>query len=185
MKHLKFNIEGLIYIQPKVYGDSRGWFYESWNKEAYREIGIKEDFVQDNFSLSAKDVIRGLHYQKPYTQGKLVSVIQGEVWDVVVDLRKDSLTLGIWQGFSLTAKNKEQLYIPKGFAHGFCVLSDSAIFHYKCTDKYAPECEYGIIWNDPTLNIPWPTKNPIVSEKDSKYPAFSVLSENLLLDEEE
>ena len=184
MKHLKFNIEGLIYIQPKVYGDSRGWFYESWNKEAYREIGIEEDFVQDNFSLSAKDVIRGLHYQKPYTQGKLVSVIQGEVWDVVVDLRKDSPTLGIWQGFSLTAKNKEQLYIPKGFAHGFCVLSDSAIFHYKCTDKYAPECEYGIIWNDPTLNIPWPTKNPIVSEKDSKYPTFSVLSENLLLDEE-
>lgn len=184
MKHLKFNIEGLIYIQPKVYGDSRGWFYESWNKERYSEIGIAVDFVQDNFSFSCRGVLRGLHYQKPYTQGKLVSVIQGEVWDVVVDLRKDSPTLGIWQSFSLTAKNKEQLYIPKGFAHGFCVVSETAIFHYKCTDKYSPESEHGIIWNDSTLNIPWPVKDPIISEKDKKYPRFSELTDDLIFLEE-
>ena len=171
--------DGLIYLDLKFFGDSRGWF-TTWNKERYSEIGITEDFVQDNFSFSSKGVLRGLHYQKPYTQGKLVSVIEGKVWDVVVDLRRNSHTFGKWQGFPLTGEKKEQLYIPKGFAHGFCVVSETAIFHYKCTDKYSPESEHGIIWNDSTLNIPWPVKDPIISEKDKKYPRFSELTDDLI-----
>lgn len=180
MKIQRTDFEGLVYIEPKVFGDNRGWFYESWNRERFYEIGITEDFVQDNLSFSCKGVLRGLHYQKPYTQGKLVSVIEGEVWDVVVDLRKNSSTFGKWQGFTLTGNKKEQLYIPKGFAHGFCVVSETAIFQYKCTDKYSPGSEHGIIWNDSTLNIPWPAKDPIISEKDKKYPCFSELTDNLL-----
>ena len=173
-------MEGLIYIEPKIFEDGRGWFYESWNKERYSEIGITEDFVQDNFSLSSRGVLRGLHYQKPYTQGKLVSVIKGEVWDVAVDLRKGSSTFGKWLGFTLTGERKEQLYVPKGFAHGFCVISETAIFHYKCTDKYSPESEHGIIWKDRTLNITWPIKDPIISEKDKEYPEFIEITNDLL-----
>lgn len=182
MKMLKTDLPGLIYIEPKIFGDNRGWFYESWNKERYAEIGISDDFLQDNFSYSSCGVLRGLHYQKPYTQGKLVSVLEGEVWDVAVDLRKKSPTFGKWQGFRLTGENKEQLYIPKGFAHGFCVVSETAFFHYKCTDKYSPESEHGIMWNDKTLDISWPVKNPIISEKDKHYPLFSELTAKLLFD---
>jgi len=180
MKVHKTEFEGLIYIEPKIYGDKRGWFYELWNKERYAEIGIKEDFVQDNISFSCKGVLRGLHYQKPYTQGKLVSVLEGEVWDVVVDLRRSSSTFGKWQGFTLTGEKKEQLFSPKGFAHGFCVISETALFHYKCTDKYSSESEHGIIWNDKTLNIPWPVKDPIISEKDKTYPGFIDLMDDVL-----
>ena len=184
MKIHRTEFDGLIYLEPKIFGDSRGWFYESWNKERYSEIGITEDFVQDNFSFSCRSVLRGLHYQKPYTQEKLVSVIEGKVWDVVVDLRRNSPTFAKWQGFPLTGEKKEQLYIPKGFAHGFCVVSETAIFHYKCTDKYSPESEHGIIWNDSTLNISWPIKDPIISEKDKKYPRFSELTDDLIFLEE-
>lgn len=170
----------LTLIKPKIFGDSRGWFFESWNKERYTDVGIGMPFVQDNISYSTKNVIRGLHYQKPFTQGKLVFVLEGTVWDVAVDLRKKSPTFGKWQGFTLTGEGKEQLYVPPGFAHGFCVLSDTALFQYKCTDKYSPESERGIIWNDKTLNICWPVNNPIISDKDTRHPSFSELTEELL-----
>ena len=173
---------GLIFIEPKIFGDSRGWFFESWNKERYTEIGITEEFVQDNISYSTRGVLRGLHYQKPYTQGKLVFVLQGEVWDVVVDLRKSSPTFGKWKAFTLTGEKKEQLYVPRGFAHGFCVLSETALFQYKCTDRYSPQSERGIMWNDKTLNIPWPVDNPTISEKDTKHSSFEELTDELLFD---
>ncbi|MDL2297784.1 dTDP-4-dehydrorhamnose 3,5-epimerase [Synergistaceae bacterium OttesenSCG-928-D05] len=173
---------GLLFIKPKIFGDSRGWFYESWNKAQYECIGITENFVQDNISFSSKSVLRGLHYQKPYSQGKLVSVLHGEVWDVVVDLRKSAPSFGKWQGFTLTGEKKEQLYVPEGFAHGFCVLSETALFQYKCTDKYSPESEHGIIWNDPSLQIPWPVDAPIISEKDSHHPKILELTDELLFD---
>ena len=173
---------GLVLIKPKIFGDARGYFYESWNKERYESAGITEDFVQDNVSFSSRGVLRGLHYQKPYTQGKLVSVLMGEVWDVVVDLRRSSPAFGKWQGFTLTGEHKEQLYVPRGFAHGFCVLSETALFQYKCTDRYSPESERGIIWNDPTLAIPWPVRAPVISEKDTKHPHFKDLKDELLFD---
>lgn len=173
---------GLVLIKPKIFGDARGYFYESWNKERYESAGITEDFVQDNVSFSSRGVLRGLHYQKPYTQGKLVSVLMGEVWDVVVDLRRSSPAFGKWQGFTLTGEHKEQLYVPRGFAHGFCVLSETALFQYKCTDRYSPESERGIIWNDPTLAIPWPVREPVISDKDTKHPYFKDLTDELLFD---
>ena len=173
---------GLVLIKPKIFGDARGYFYESWNKERYESAGITEDFVQDNVSFSSRGVLRGLHYQKPYTQGKLVSVLMGEVWDVVVDLRRSSPAFGKWQGFTLTGEHKEQLYVPRGFAHGFCVLSETALFQYKCTDRYSPESERGIMWNDPTLAIPWPVRAPVISEKDTKHPHFKDLKDELLFD---
>ena len=182
MEIITTEFPGLLFIKPKIFGDSRGYFYESWNKARYENAGITEDFVQDNVSFSSKGVLRGLHYQKPYTQGKLVSVLLGEVWDVVVDLRRSSPTFGKWQGFTLTGERKEQLYIPCGFAHGFCVLSETALFQYKCTDKYSPESEHGIMWNDPTLAIPWPVHEPLISDKDTKHPRFKDLSGELLFD---
>ena len=182
MKISTTEFPGLVLIKPKIFGDARGYFYESWNKERYESAGITEDFVQDNISFSSRGVLRGLHYQKPYTQGKLVSVLIGEVWDVVVDLRRSSPTFGKWRGFTLTGECKEQLYVPRGFAHGFCVISETALFQYKCTDRYSPESERGIIWNDPTLAIPWPVHEPVVSEKDTKHPYFSELTDNLLFE---
>lgn len=182
MEIIKTEFPGLTFIKPKIFGDSRGWFFESWSKERYAEIGITENFVQDNISFSTKGVLRGLHYQKPYTQGKLVFVLQGEVWDVVVDLRRSSPTFGKWEGFTLTGEDKEQLYVPPGFAHGFCVLSETVLFQYKCTDQYSPASEHGVMWNDPTLNIPWPAGNPIISEKDTRHPMFQDLTDELLFD---
>lgn len=182
MEIIKTEFPGLILIKPQIFGDSRGYFYESWNKERYENAGITEDFVQDNVSYSSRSVLRGLHYQKPYTQGKLVSVLMGEVWDVVVDLRRSSPTFGKWQGFTLTGERKEQLYVPYGFAHGFCVLSETALFQYKCTDKYSPESERGIMWNDPTLAIPWPMREPLISDKDKMHPSFIELTNDLLFD---
>lgn len=179
---LRTEFPGLVFIKPQIFGDERGWFYESWNEERYKSIGINDNFVQDNISFSSKGVLRGLHYQKPYAQGKLVSVLHGEVWDVVVDLRKCSPTFGKWKGFTLTSKNKEQLFVPKGFAHGFYVLSETAQFQYKCTDKYSPENERGIIWNDKSLQISWPSDTPIASEKDRKLPMFAELTNELLFD---
>jgi dTDP-4-dehydrorhamnose 3,5-epimerase len=162
-------IEGLIIIQPRIFQDERGYFYETWKEETYRNLGIKEQFVQDNMSYSKRNVLRGLHFQEePFAQGKLVSVLQGEVFDVVVDLRKESATFSKWFGITLSAENKTQFYIPKGFAHGFVVKSEDVIVLYKCTDYYNPTAERTIIWNDTDLNINWEIENPIVSEKDAK-----------------
>lgn len=149
-------IEGLVIIEPAVHGDSRGYFMETYNKKDFEEAGLFMDFVQDNQSMSAKGVLRGLHFQKNYPQGKLVRVIKGRVFDVAVDLRAESETFGEWYGVELTEENKKQFYIPEGFAHGFLVLSDSAEFCYKCTDFYHPGDEGGVAWNDPDIGIEWP-----------------------------
>lgn len=166
MKVLKEPIPGLLLIQPDVYKDERGFFLESWQQEMYKNIGIKEDFVQDNWSRSKKGVLRGLHFQKEHPQGKLVSVRSGRVFDVAVDIRNDSPTFGEWYGHYLSDKNHLQIFVPKGFAHGFCVLSSVADFSYKCTNYYHPNDEGGIRWDDGVLGIEWPLTNPIVSKKD-------------------
>ena len=176
----KTDFPGLIYIEPKVFGDSRGWFLETWNEEKYKEIGIIGPFVQDNISYSSNGVIRGLHYQKPFTQGKLVFAIHGSIWDVVVDLRRNSPKFGKWIAFTLTGEKKDQLFVPAGFAHGFCALSETALVQYKCTDKYSLQSEQGIMWDDPDLNISWPTDNSLISKKDQKHPYFKDLTDDLL-----
>lgn len=149
-------IEGLCVIEPAVHGDARGYFIETYNQKDFQEAGLNMEFVQDNQSSSTKGVLRGLHFQKEYPQGKLVRVIKGSVFDVAVDLRNNSNTYGKWYGIELTAENKKQFYIPEGFAHGFLVLSDFAEFCYKCTDFYHPNDEGGLAWNDPELAIKWP-----------------------------
>lgn len=170
MKATELGLSGVFLLEPKVFGDERGFFYESFNLEAFRKAtGSKVEFVQDNHSKSSKNVLRGLHYQVQQAQGKLVRVVQGEVFDVAVDLRKGSPTFGGWLGEILSAENKRQLWIPAGFAHGFVVLSDTAEFLYKTTDYYAPEYERSIQWNDPDIGIDWPIQeNPVLSEKDAK-----------------
>lgn len=163
-------------IQPTVFGDNRGYFMETYNYNEFKELGLDMVFVQDNQSKSTKGVLRGMHYQKEHTQGKLVRVISGKVYDVVVDIRKDSKTYGQWYGATLSAEEKNMMYVPEGFAHGFYVLSDTAEFLYKCTDFYDPSSEAGIMWNDPTIRIDWPIPEgeaPIISEKDTKHPNFS------------
>jgi dTDP-4-dehydrorhamnose 3,5-epimerase len=156
-----------LIIEPKVFGDHRGFFMETYQKDRYSQLGIPE-FVQDNCSFSRKGILRGLHLQTP-AQGKLVQVLQGEVFDVAVDMRKDSPTYLKWEGVILSESNKRQFWIPTGFAHGFYVISDSALFHYKCTEYYNPQTEVTIMWNDPKINIEWPLLGePMVSEKDSK-----------------
>ena len=176
------SIRDLILIKPDVFGDSRGYFMESYNKEALSRKGYEWEFVQDNESVSIKGVLRGLHFQTRNTQGKLVRVIYGEVFDVAVDLRKDSSTYGKWQGFYLSGENKHQLFVPEGFAHGFLVTSEKACFAYKCTDKYNSEFESGIVYNDPNLKIDWPITNEmnmIVSEKDKMLPNFKDIQVDL------
>ena len=176
MKVTPTKIPDVLIIEPKVFGDERGFFFESFNKKKFEEsTGIKTDFVQDNHSRSIKGVLRGLHYQIKQPQGKLVSVCSGEVFDVVVDLRKSSSTFAEWVGVLLSSENKRQVWIPQGFAHGFVVLSDTAEFLYKTTDYYAPEYERCIRWNDSELAIDWQFKGqPLVSEKDSQGAAFSI-----------
>lgn len=161
-------LKGIKIIEPRVFPDNRGYFYESYQLNRYSESGLPP-FVQDNVSRSKKNVLRGLHYQHPNEQGKLVGVTRGEVWDVAVDLRKSSPTFGKWFGIILNDQNHLQMYIPTGFAHGYCVLSDEAEFYYKCTDFYFPQEEHGLIWNDPSLKINWPVNNPIMSPKDQTY----------------
>lgn len=180
MGNFKFNkieeIDGLYVIEPKVFGDNRGYFMETYNYEDFKEAGLGMDFVQDNQSSSVKGVLRGLHYQKRHTQGKLVRVLSGEVFDVAVDIRKNSKTYGKWYGVVLSAEKKNQFYIPEGFAHGFYVISDTAEFAYKCTDFYDPSSEAGIQWDDPTIGIKWPIPEGTelnLSDKDKKHPAFS------------
>ena len=174
MQVSKTPIDGLLTIEPKIFADPRGMFYEVYSENKYEEHGIP-CFVQDNHSVSKKGVLRGLHYQVNPGQGKLVRVTRGEIFDVAVDIRKQSPTYGKWWGLSLSETNNFQLYIPIGFAHGFCVLSESAEVLYKCSDYYSPENERGILWNDPDLAIDWPVKDPILSEKDAVYPLFSEL----------
>lgn len=172
MKIIQSAIPDVIIIEPKVFKDPRGFFLETWNSSHYTKAGITSAFVQDNLSKSIRGVLRGLHLQHPYGQDKLVQVIDGEVFDVAVDVRVNSPTFGQWISEILSGTNHRQMYIPVGFAHGFCVTSESALFSYKCTKPYSPEMECGIRWNDPTLNIPWPITKPIVSEKDNNYPFF-------------
>ncbi|ALX94368.1 dTDP-4-dehydrorhamnose 3,5-epimerase [Serratia fonticola] len=160
-------IRGVKIIQPKVFGDARGFFLETFEKKRYQELlDIELDFVQDNHSRSSRGVLRGLHFQKMNPQGKLVRVVRGEVFDVVVDIRPDSPTYGAWEGVTLSEENKIQFWIPPGLAHGFVVLSDSADFEYKCTDYYNPAHEGCLLWNDPDVGVEWPIANPLLSEKD-------------------
>ena len=172
IKVTKTPVEGLFIIEPAVHGDERGYFTETYNMRDMEEFGLRTDFVQDNQSMSVKGVLRGLHFQINYPQCKLVRVIKGSVFDVAVDLRKDSETFGKWYGIELTAENKKQFYIPEGFAHGFLVLSDTAEFCYKVTDFYHPGDEGGLAWNDPDIGVDWPIPEGmelIISEKDQKW----------------
>ena len=178
MSKFTFNktaIPGLLTIEPAVYGDNRGWFMETYNEREFKDGGVDCHFVQDNQSHSTKGVLRGLHFQKHYPQSKLVRVLYGEVFDVAVDLRRDSATYGKWVGVVLSGENKKQLFIPKGFAHGFLVLSGGAEFTYKCDDFWHPEDEGGIIWNDLTIGIEWPKVDAELklAAKDLKNPPFA------------
>jgi dTDP-4-dehydrorhamnose 3,5-epimerase len=166
MKVSQTELDGILLIEPTVHNDSRGRFFESYEKKKYKAIGIQEDFVQDNQSLSFKNVLRGLHYRVEPEQAKLVRVVKGEVFDVVVDIRKKSPTFGKWQSFILSEANHLQVYVPVGFAHGFCVLSETAEFLYKVSEYYSGEKEKGIIWNDPDIGVKWPISDPILSGKD-------------------
>lgn len=181
MKVTKTKLEGCVIIEPTIFGDERGFFLETYQSKRYANIaGIKETFVQDNTSRSARGVLRGLHFQKKKPQGKLVSVTQGEVFDVALDLRPDSDTFGQYESVILNGEDKRQLYIPPGFAHGFCVLSQIADFQYKCTDYYDPSDESGVIWNDKDLNIKWPITNPLLSDKDKGLPTFTEVKEMII-----
>ncbi len=168
MNIIQTSLEGVVIIEPKVFGDERGFFMETWNQARYADAGIPENFVQDNLSFSRKGVLRGLHFQNPNAQGKLVHVLQGEVFDVAVDIRVGSPTFGRWESVILSAENKRQFYIPAGFAHGFCVTSETALFAYKCTDFYNAKAEGSVLWNDPDLNIPWPVETSELSAKDAQ-----------------
>lgn len=167
MNVLTCDLAGLLVIEPKVHGDPRGFFLETWNLRRYREAGLGADFVQDNVSFSRRGTLRGVHFQNPNPQGKLLLVMQGEVFDVAVDLRCSSPTFGKWHGLVLSGENKRQFYVPPGFGHAFLVLSDTALFHYKCTEFYSPRDEVSIRWNDPDIGIEWPMKEPLVSERDA------------------
>ncbi|HUB92266.1 MAG TPA: dTDP-4-dehydrorhamnose 3,5-epimerase [Dyella sp.] len=173
MKVIQTSLPGAIVIEPQVFGDARGFFYESYNRAKYTEAGITSTFVQSNVSRSSKGVLRGLHYQWPNPQGKLVSVLEGEVYDVAVDIRRGSPTFGQWAGVMLSADNHRHLWIPEGFAHGFCVLSDYAMFSYQCTALYDAKADAGVRWNDAALGIDWPISAPQLSDKDLKAPLLA------------
>lgn len=178
MNVIETSLKGVLIIEPDVFGDHRGFFKEAFQVERYAELGIDLPFVQDNHSRSQKGVIRGLHLQKTRPQGKLVSCSRGAVFDVAVDVNSRSETFGQYVGLELSEENHRQLWIPPGYAHGFCVLSDVADFHYKCTDLYFPEDEGGLIWNDPDVCIDWPIENPSLSSKDLLLPTLSQLRDN-------
>lgn len=170
MNVIPTELPGVLIIEPRVFEDPRGFFLETFHATKYEQAGLPTRFVQDNWSRSAKGILRGLHFQEPKAQGKLVFCTRGAVWDVAVDVRKGSPTFGKWVGLELTEANRRQLWVPPGFAHAFCVLSDLADFQYKCTDLYAPECEQSVLWNDPDLGITWPVQEPILSKKDAAAP---------------
>lgn len=176
MQIINTDISDVKIIEPKIYGDERGFFLETYEQKRYQQmLGIELNFVQDNHSRSQKKVLRGLHFQKKNPQGKLVRVVRGEVFDVAVDIRKDSITYGKWTSVILSEENKKQFWIPPGLAHGFVVLSDIADFEYKCTNYYDPESEGCLLWNDPTVNISWPILNPVLSNKDKLGKALEEL----------
>ena len=179
MRVTKTDILGVLLIEPDVFRDPRGLFLETYHARRYAEAGIPGPFVQDNYSQSMRGTLRGLHYQEPHAQGKLVMVTEGAVYDVVVDIRKGSPSFGRWYGVELSAEDRRQVYVPPGCAHGFCVTSDRASFLYKCTDYYAPGDERGIIWNDPALAIPWPVAAPILSAKDHLYKSLAEMESEL------
>jgi len=165
MNFTQTSLPGILLIEPKVFGDQRGFFLESYRRDVFEAAGIPA-LVQDNHSRSVRNTLRGLHFQHPHGQGKLIRVTTGAVYDVLVDVRRGSPTFGKWEGYELSAENKRQLWVPPGFAHGFCVLTDFADFLYKCTEYYHPESEHTLLWNDPEVGVEWPVDGPILSEKD-------------------
>lgn len=169
MKVIASSLPGVCVVEPDVFGDHRGFFMESYQKQRYMDNGIDTIFVQDNISFSVRNTLRGLHYQYPRGQAKLVQVLQGEIFDVAVDIRKGSPTWGQWYGVTLSSDNKRQMFIPDGYAHGFCVTSETALFAYKCSDYYLPEDEGGVRWDDPHIGIQWPVVSPILSDRDKHY----------------
>ncbi|MHC4950693.1 MAG: dTDP-4-dehydrorhamnose 3,5-epimerase [Planctomycetota bacterium] len=180
MNVIQTEIEGVLVFEPAVLGDKRGFFMETWSRERYAEAGLDATFVQDNVSSSSKGVIRGLHYQYPQPQGKLVQVWRGEVLDVAVDIRAGSPTFGGVVTCVLSEDNRRQFYVPEGFAHGFCVLSEMSLFSYKCTDYYNPDTEGGVLWNDPDLGIDWPVDEPALSDKDRICPRLKDIPKDRL-----
>lgn len=170
MRVSETKIPGVLIFEPAVFSDDRGLFLETWSRQRYHDAGVAASFVQDNVSVSQKGTLRGLHFQHPHGQGKLIQVLSGEVMDVAVDIRLGSETFAQSVSTILSESNHKQMYIPPGFAHGFCVISDTAIFSYKCTDYYNASAEGGIIWNDPDLDIDWPIDSPVLSPKDDAYP---------------
>lgn len=174
MNLIETKIPGVLIIDPKVFGDDRGWFTESWNRQRLVDLGLDLEFVQDNLAYSCQGVLRGLHVQNPYSQGKLVQVLKGEVFDVAVDIRRGSPHFGQWVGVHLSADNHRQFWVPEGFAHGYCVLSEDALFAYKCTDYYHPETQFSLRWDDPELGIDWQyPAEPQLADKDRAAPRLS------------
>lgn len=173
MKVIQTSLPGCVVIEPAVFGDERGAFFETWNAERFAAHGLPDRFVQSNVSTSSRGVLRGLHYQWPRPQGKLVSVLDGEVYDVAVDIRQGSPTFGRWEAVLLSGENKRQFWIPEGFAHGFAVLSERAIFSYLCTDVYVREADAGIAWNDGQVGVDWPVSAPLLSDKDARAPLLA------------
>lgn len=176
MKLVPTELEEVVMVEPRVFEDPRGFFMETYHRERYAALGIREDFCQDNLSFSSRNTLRGLHYQFPQAQAKLVQVLQGEIFDVAVDIRRGSPTFGRAVAVTLSERNRRQLFIPKGFAHGFCVLSETALFAYKCSDLYAPDCDRGVLWSDPAIGILWPVEEPLLSAKDQSLPLLKDIS---------
>ena len=176
MKVIETSLPGCVVLEPAVFGDARGVFFEAWNADRFGEHGLPVKFVQSNVSTSVKGVLRGLHYQWPRPQGKLVSVLEGEVYDVAVDIRRGSPTFGRWEAVVLSAENRRQFWIPEGFAHGFAVLSERAVFSYLCTDVYVKEADAGVRWNDGDIGVDWPVSDPLLSAKDEKAPFLADIS---------
>jgi dTDP-4-dehydrorhamnose 3,5-epimerase len=179
VRFVQTDLPGVLVIEPDVYQDPRGFFLETYHAAKYRDGGIAAPFVQDNHSRSIRGTLRGLHLQPGRPQGKLIRVVEGEIYDVAVDVRRRSPTFGRWVAVTLSAENFKQCYVPPGFAHGFCVLSQDAQVEYKCTDLYEPASEIGVAWNDPTLSIPWPIAQPLLSDRDRRNPTLAELMERL------
>lgn len=173
-------IDGLLVLEPDVFRDERGFFLETFHEQKYKSFGIESNFVQDNLSFSSKGILRGLHFQYRHPQAKLVQVLSGEVFDVAVDIRPGSPTFGKWFGIRLSQDNLYQMFIPEGFAHGYCVVSETALFAYKCTDFYSPSDEGGLLWSDRDIGIEWPVSDPVLSQKDSRLPRLSEFSKEQL-----